>query len=343
MTTPSSSTRGVGGVAVRFVRPFLALNKYTGGSVPRDAFERAGLDARTLDDGSARVPWATIDRLWDLLPSYDAKRAIAPVAALFLVDDSLDVPEYVVRHQATVAEGFDALMRYMPLIADGARWQSLPEPGQLRITFSAEGLCQHPHAVAAYALACMTRLAARFTGERVAPLGAEFAFPRPPTTEHYERVFKCALRFDAADNALTVPRDTMNTPMLHGDTALSRTLERMVERQLQDEAQAPTARERVQGLIVELLPRGECSAITVADRLQTPVRTLRRHLKTEGTTFRELVDETRRGLAARYLQDEARAVSEIAYLLGFSTVQAFDRAFRRWYGQTPLEWRRART
>ena len=70
------------------------------------------------------------------------------------------------------------------------------------------------------------------------------------------------------------------------------------------------------------------------------LRTLARRLETEGTTFRELVDDVRRQLALEHVARRTASFSEITDQLGFSHVAAFHRAFRRWTGQTPLEYRR---
>jgi AraC-like DNA-binding protein len=70
-------------------------------------------------------------------------------------------------------------------------------------------------------------------------------------------------------------------------------------------------------------------------------RTLGRKLEREGTTFKELLDDLRRRLALRYVGASDLALSEIAFLLGFSQAAAFHRAFKRWTSQTPLEYRRA--
>ena len=78
----------------------------------------------------------------------------------------------------------------------------------------------------------------------------------------------------------------------------------------------------------------------VARKLQLPSWTLRRKLAEEGTQFRTLLNETRRDLAMAYIRDTELAFGEIAFLLGFASAEAFQRAFKRWSGQTPGEFRR---
>jgi AraC-like DNA-binding protein len=75
--------------------------------------------------------------------------------------------------------------------------------------------------------------------------------------------------------------------------------------------------------------------------LQVSPRTLERRLELEGTTFTRLLEEVREGLALRYVGGQDLPLCEVAMLLGFSQTTAFHRAFRRWTGQTPLQYRRS--
>jgi AraC-like DNA-binding protein len=76
---------------------------------------------------------------------------------------------------------------------------------------------------------------------------------------------------------------------------------------------------------------------TMARALNLSQRSLQRKLSERGTTFRQVVDDTRKQLAEQYLKDSMLSVSEIAYLLGFAEVSSFSRAFRRWTGQAPRD------
>jgi AraC-like DNA-binding protein len=86
--------------------------------------------------------------------------------------------------------------------------------------------------------------------------------------------------------------------------------------------------------IVALFTKG--SARVFAPRLHMSPRTLHRRLEEEGTSFRQVLTEVRRELAARHLSERRLAIGEIAFLLGFSEPSAFHRAFKRWTGHGPL-------
>jgi len=85
--------------------------------------------------------------------------------------------------------------------------------------------------------------------------------------------------------------------------------------------------------------RGAASVIVVGRRTGL-LRTLQRRLKEQGADFKKLVNETRRRFALRYLQDRNNTLTEVAYLLGYAEVSAFNRAFKRWTRTTPSEYRR---
>jgi YesN/AraC family two-component response regulator len=100
---------------------------------------------------------------------------------------------------------------------------------------------------------------------------------------------------------------------------------------------------RLERLLEEELCGGNPTLEHLAARLHMSPRTLHRRLGEEGTGFRQVLAQLRRELAARHLHDARLAISEIAFLLGFSEVSAFHRAFRRWTGWRPLAYRRSHT
>jgi AraC-like DNA-binding protein len=91
--------------------------------------------------------------------------------------------------------------------------------------------------------------------------------------------------------------------------------------------------------IIQMLPLGRVDQTTVAERLYRSRATLQRQLKAEGTNFRTIHDSTRRNLAERYLRSGDLAQAEIAFLTGFTDQSNFARAFKRWVGVTPREFR----
>ena len=96
---------------------------------------------------------------------------------------------------------------------------------------------------------------------------------------------------------------------------------------------------QVRSKLVELLPSGECSKEDVAKELYMSVRTLHNKLERLGSSYQQVLDETRRELAEQYMQQRQRSISEVAYLQGFSDCSNFSRAFKRCTGESPSQFR----
>ena len=96
---------------------------------------------------------------------------------------------------------------------------------------------------------------------------------------------------------------------------------------------------RVRATIIERLPDGTPSQGNIAELLHVSMRSLQRRLNNENTNFKELLEGTRHELALQYIREPHRTIGEITYLLGFSEPSNFSRAFRRWTGMSPAEYR----
>jgi AraC-like DNA-binding protein len=169
-----------------------------------------------------------------------------------------------------------------------------------------------------------------------------FSHPKPADTTEYERAFEgAALRFSAPRCGFAFDGEYLEAPLPCADATLHALLCEHVQLTLNQTIQQPSLSARVREIASKELLDGDPTVFTVARELKMSARTLARRLEREGTTFSALLDGLRQELALRYVIHPELAFTEIAFRLGFSHVEAFYRAFRRWTGQTPLGYRRA--
>ena len=166
----------------------------------------------------------------------------------------------------------------------------------------------------------------------------EYAAPADPAP--YEAAFGCAVEFGAAENALLLDTATLALPGTDHCPATWRQLLTLSEAEHGRLTRTRGLTERVVEVMGPLLRHGEPTLEQIATRLRLPSWTLRRKLAEEGTQYRALLNLTRRDLALAYIRDTEASFGEIAYLLGFASPAAFQRAFKRWTEQTPGDWRR---
>jgi AraC-like DNA-binding protein len=124
-----------------------------------------------------------------------------------------------------------------------------------------------------------------------------------------------------------------------GDSAISEFFDTHLEKELSEIADDGELSRRVRIQISRALSQGVPTITEVAARLGMSGRTLQRRLADKDLAFQQLVDEARRELAERLLRGSAYSLAEVAFLTGFSEQSSFTRAFKRWAGQTPRNYR----
>ncbi|QKZ03674.1 AraC family transcriptional regulator [Pseudomonas eucalypticola] len=166
-------------------------------------------------------------------------------------------------------------------------------------------------------------------------------YETPPYAALYQALSSGPVTFGAEHNQLRLSLASLALRNPDHCPSTYRYLLDLCEQELEQLTRTRSLRERITQLLGPLLDGGrEPDLEEVAARLKLPTWTLRRKLADEGTQFRAILNDTRRDLAMAYIRDTELAFGEIAYLLGFASAEAFARAFKRWKGQTPGEYRR---
>jgi AraC-like DNA-binding protein len=175
------------------------------------------------------------------------------------------------------------------------------------------------------------------TGGAARPSEVLVSLREPADKKPYLDWFRAPVRFNQPLSALVFPKAAMGLPIIGASSVDFSALERKAAALMPAGRQVWT--DRVRRVLRSLILETEPVFPAVAQRLGASVRTLRRRLAGEGTTFQAVLDELRYEMARELLQVTTLGVGEIALALSYSTHSAFDDAFRRWSGTTPLRWR----
>lgn len=191
-------------------------------------------------------------------------------------------------------------------------------------------------------LAALIAYARDITALAAAPLEVRFINPAPPSRAPYEQYFGCPVHFDAATTIVRLPLALLAQPLRQPDAALRELLDAQARERL---ARLPPRRAyeaALHAVIAGLLPSGEADLAHAAAGLHCSPRTLQRRLAEQDTSFQQVLDRVRLQLVESYLDDPRLKLAEIAGLLGYADQAALTRAFQRWRGCAPGEWRRQR-
>ena len=295
-----------------------------------ELFRRAKLPPQSLADPNARYPLAGMQRLWSLAVAASGDECFGLDVGRAWHPTSFHALGYVALASRSLREALEYVGSYSRVISSGARVELVDagREGALTLTnrlpvYSLPG-SPAPMQASLAALAVLGRVVRKGVQlQRVTLTQA------PSCRARMEEFFGCPVRFSAREDALVFRRADLDAPLATANPVLLRINAQFVE-QYHARLESSQVSDRVRAELVRALPAGEIGQATIARALNMSLRSLQRKLTAEETSFRELLDTTRRQLAAQYAEDSTLSASETAYLLGFSEVSSLSRAMRRW-------------
>ncbi len=306
-----------------------------------ELIEAAGLSDHDLQDPDARVPivkqwnlWrAVIDRVDDVALGLHLAERVEP--------KDLGVVGYSMAYSRDLRQALDRFVRYCRVISEAI--QAGLSIGSERTRMTVEHSPQfdamrHPVDTR---LAVLVLAVRTMTGQPVNPVEVHFSYDVPEQTLEHRRLFNAPLKFGQPKAMLVFRNEDLDLPIVAADETLSGYLDRLAGELLGKLTATGSFTERIRRAIWSELHGQPPSLSVVASIVGVSPRTLQRRLREEQTSFAAVLDEFRREMAMQLLQDRSLAIYEVAFLLGYSEPSTFYRAFRRWRGASPDEFRRS--
>ena len=310
------------------------------GQDPGPFLTASGVEAALLDDPDALVPMTAGIDLFARAEEATGDACIGLHLAEHADLRSIDVHFYAMLASATLKEAYQRLSRYQRLIADTSRVEFVTSAGGGALRHTLAGGLAVPRHSAEFIVAAWLRTGRFAAGRDWDPDEVRFAHHAPADVREHARFFRAPVRFAAGENSLVIPGGVLDSPCQGADPVLASLVDRHAEDRIKSHPASASVVDRVRSVLEELFGDGEPSAAGVAARLKMSLRTLNRSLADEGTTYRALLDQLRHELAAHHLANPRTSTAEVAFRLGFSDLSAFHRAFKRWTGRTPAEFRK---
>ncbi len=308
---------------------------------PRPVFVQAGLDATQLHDANARFPVAALTRAWDGAMQASADPCFGLRAGQLIHPATFHALGYAWYASQTLREALLRFVRYTRMISTGLDLRLVDAGREVELALGWASTHITPSVAAGdAALTAFVMLCRASAGEAFAPLRVRMRRPRPACGEEFAAFFRAPIEFDAADNAVLFDAAVLDRTLPTGNRELATASEQVIIDYLAHLDRHDLAMQ-VKAKLTEMLPSGRVHAEAVARALHVSVRSLQRRLADKGTSFAQLLEDTRRELARQYVANSRLTVNEITYLLGFADPANFTRAFRRWTGQAPSVYRQA--
>ena len=297
------------------------------------AAQRLGLPVPSELPVEARIPLAMQDRFWEGLCAASDDPLVGLRLGSALQVGHLDMVGALLMSCEHFGEALEALLEYYPIIAEGSEFQLEREGAGVRLLYRPSYEVRREERVEA-ALASLVHLTRWITGDRVKP--QELALSHAPGGERarYVEVLQCPVTFGSAENALSFSAADLDVPLIQANALMREHLRALADAQL-ERLGAQSLAARVQQLLRQNPRWGKEK---VAEQLELSGRHLNRKLADEGASFKLLREQVLHGMAEQLLRESSR-LGEVAERLGFSDESAFAKAFRRWSGMTPGQFR----
>jgi AraC-like DNA-binding protein len=301
--------------------------------------QAAGLDLSILADPNARISHAVAGQLLRASLQKTDNRALGLQAGELIEPGDFGVLEYVARTCPDFRTALECCCRYMRLLDDDLD-ASVVEEGNASMWKSRWTSGQRPPAMNDFVVSASLTIGRRLLGTTGRTM-VHLMHAEATDAAEYERVFRVPVVLGAKTNAVVFPRGELDQPLPHANRDLLIAFEAQARQLLDQLAGVESVTARVRRYVIERLRYGDVGMLQVAQKVHMSPATLRRRLAEEGSTLTDIVTDVRRELALRHLVNKDLAVSEVAFLLGFSNVSALSRAFKRWTGQSPADYRAA--
>jgi AraC-like DNA-binding protein len=301
---------------------------------------KVGLSASLLQMPQARVSAQHYGQLWRLVAltlddeffGQDSRRMKAGSFAMLC---------HAVLGCKNLGQALERSLRFYALMLDDISGSLVREGREVRIvlrdrigaaaprTFAHEVLLMLLHGVACW-----------LVGRRIPILRAQFAYPEPAHSAEYRLMYCTDLKFDGPYTAIAFDASYLDLPIVQNERTIKEFLRTAPENILVKYKNGSSLSARIRRRLRQLPPAEVPDFETLAAELNMTPATMRRRLHEEGASYQEIKDQLRRDLAIGYLSHSDRSVMDIALELGFSERSAFHRAFRKWTGASPGEFRR---
>ncbi|MDF3936627.1 AraC family transcriptional regulator [Pseudomonas citronellolis] len=325
------------------MEPFIRTTSFAGfrelvrqfGRDPLEYLRRFRIQPQLLDDEDARVPLRSLVGMLECVAAelgcpdfglrmadYQNLHVLGPIAAIALNSDN-------------VGHALGDVVRFIGYHSPGIHLELDQAPGQaprLCIALRIPGVHQQRQ-MAELAMGVAHNTLKLLCGPGFKAQAVELYGASPVPAQRYRRFFLSEVRGNQAGYAMLLSRAQLEQRIERQDPALRRTLVQFLN-QLEPQGAADLT-EMSRRLVLRMLPTQRCRLPLVAEQLGLHERTLQRRLGESGETFEGIVDAVRREQAEGYLAARDIPLAQIANMLGYSEQAVFNRACRRWFGQTP--------
>ncbi|MEH6450589.1 MAG: AraC family transcriptional regulator [Oleispira sp.] len=298
----------------------------------------AGIPLNILQHPQERVPLVAMKRLWHYVTEKTGDESLGLSVSQIVQPSTLGALGFAILASSSLRDVIKRLLRFGPLISNGALLEFKEgSPCKLIVDIESQKVRPADESIDAF-MALFARKYRMLLAKNIDAIKLDLIRPTPKNSEPWQDFFNCPIRFNAPQNIFYFEGEALDIKLPFANQQLALQNDMILSEHLKELHQDKLT-PRVYGMLVTALPSGVPYKMDIARKLNVGERTLQRQLEREGNSYKDILDQVRRDLAGHYLEHQNYTMSEIVFLLGFSSNSNFSRAFKRWFQMTPKEYK----
>jgi AraC-like DNA-binding protein len=309
---------------------------------PAGLFAQVGIDTRKFLKPGARTSFRKMDELWTAARDASGDPWFGFTAGRRATPNDFFVLGHTWQASETLQDAFDRLCRYSHVLTTRRSETTLhkQDDGYALTEVWPEGSAIPTEIAKDAGYVALFGLVDFVTRGAVSPVKVTLTVDPKHASPLYEELFRCPVSYGHETDEWLFATEDIERPLPGSIPDVASATDRIAEKYIAS-LDVSTVAADVSRMLIQTLPSGHMDQETIAQRLYRSRSTLQRQLSAEGTSYRQILDETRRELAERYLAEGDHSQAQVAFMLGFSDQSNFARAFKRWTGVSPGEYQKA--
>ncbi|WP_455211617.1 AraC family transcriptional regulator [Kaarinaea lacus] len=302
-------------------------------------FTTLGMDPKKLKDNNARYSTQQMQQLWRTAVELTGDPTFGIKVASYWHPTTFHALGYSWMASGSLKEAMERAVRYSKVVSDLVQLYFDYVNGAYKFSIGLQiqdtQLVSESIDASAAVFVNMVRLV---YGDEIHPILVTLPRAKPAAAKEFSEFFNAPIEYDSHETALFYIDEQVEKSLPTGNVELAHANDKIVKDYL-SHLDKTNVSMQVKSKIVDLLSSGMVTEQDMAEALHVSLRSLQRKLREEGTSYKEILEGTRKELATKYIQNSRLSISEISFLLGFSEISNFSRAFKRWNGRAPSDYR----
>ena len=328
------STHSIGAAVI----PILIECIRAKGVSPLDIEERTGISRDIQDNVDIRIPIDRHIKLWQYACEVRQDPALPINIREEFGNTRIHFVNILATNSSTALEGLENWKRYARIVSEAIQAKIEEEGDRVKVIYGVAPPHEMNPWMPEHAFFQIVRFGRELMAQDFVPLEVWFRHGCRGSREKYEAFFGSTVKFDQPENAILCLKKDLLKPLLSSNPHLQLILEKQAEIELDRMAAEGSFVDQVKKMIAQRLSTGSLDIESVAESFNMSRTTLYRKLKAEATSYNSMLTEIRKEFAIEYIKGGMN-VSQIAFLLGYSTASNFVNAFKHWFGKSPGAYR----